>query len=243
MRRVCHINKIKILSRHRNFFLSGSVILIFLSLPGWSRDDVDTTGVNYDSIQDQRMDRMEWRNGHRFRIIGEEQEKQQGKLDTIGSAVGDIEIQLEELERESLIQKERMEFLEKELDKASRSSGEYRRKLNHFLWVSGTVILLLVGMTFLILLLYGMKTRQLLERAKKDQKQVKNELSEEISNQEAIFMAALSARDQKANEELKLMGRDLRRRMKTEKKAAEKNTRKRIKKAIRKLGAGKTKPS
>ena len=98
-------------------------------------------------------------------------------------------------------------------------------------------------MTFLILLLYGVQTRQRLERVKKDQNQVRNELSEEISSQEAIIMAALSARDQKANEELKLMGRDLRRRMKTQKKAAEKNTRKRIKKAIRKLGAGKTKPS
>ena len=222
-------------------FLTGTVIMMMLPIEGWSREGVDSVQVNYDSIQDARIDRMEWRNGRRFRIMGEEQEKQQGKVDSIKGAVSDLEIRLQELEEESLFQKEQLEILEKELDETRRISGEYRRRLQHFLWVSGIVILLLLGLTVLILLMFGMKTRQLLERFKRNQQQVSEELSGEISNREAVLMAAISAHDQRVKNDLKLQRRELRQKMKAETKAAEKDTRKRIKKAIRKLRSGRRK--
>jgi hypothetical protein len=205
--------------------LAGMVVLLLIPLPARSQAGSDSVIVNYDSIQDARMDRMDWR------------------TDSLGGVTDELENRLEKAEEQSVLQRERLKLLEKEIEDARRSSREYQARLRRFLWVSGTVIIFLLGLTFLILLMFGMKTRQLLERFKRNQQKVREELSGEISNQETVLMSAISAHDQRVKDDLKLESRKLRRRIKSEKKATEKDTRKLIKKRMRKLRPGKGKSS
>jgi hypothetical protein len=202
--------------------------LAMMPLPAWSQFQADTIRERYDSIQDARMERMEWRSNRRFNRLEEVQQAQREALDSMALVTEGLRQQLEHLERRGQIQSEKLSMLEEELESSRRSSLEYRDSLQRFLWVSGMLILLLIGLSFLILLLFGMKTRHLVERLRWKQKQVNRELAGEIEHQEKLFFGALQAQKDSLQGELK---------------AHKRESKRTIRKALQRLNSGKRKRS
>jgi hypothetical protein len=189
--------------------------LAMMPLPAWSQFQADTIRERYDSIQDARMERMEWRSNRRFNRLEEVQQAQREALDSMALVTEGLRQQLEHLEHRGQIQSEKL-------------SLEYRDSLQRFLWVSGMLILLLIGLSFLILLLFGMKTRHLVERLRWKQKQVNRELAGEIEHQEKLFFGALQAQKDSLQGELK---------------AHKRESKRTIRKALQRLNSGKRKRS
>jgi hypothetical protein len=156
------------------------VALAMISIPAWSQFGADSSRAGYDSIQDARMERMEWRTNRRFNLLEEVLKGDREALDSMGLAMKSLRQQLEHLGQQGQVRSEKLSMLEEELESSRRAAQQYRDSLRRFLWISGMLIVLLIGLSFLILLLFGMKTRHLVERLRWKQKQVNRELAGEL---------------------------------------------------------------
>lgn len=215
-------------------------IFLLVPRPASGQAAGDSVRLDYDSIQDARMDRMDWRTDRRFERIEGDQDLLGGSVDTMGIILDSFRHHLERLDVEKQSQSEKLLLLGEELEATRESSRIYQEKLKVTLWISGMIILVLLSASFLVLLLYGLKTRQLLDRFRWKQKQIRKDLSGQIETQEELFLRALSVQDQKLRAELRTQKSAVK---KAARKMARKTSRKTVMEAIRKFKLKKRKGS
>ena len=114
--------------------------------------------INYDSIQDVRTNQLERRVDRRLDQIEGEQVEAVESLDSMGLILEDLLNHLEHLEQDRQLQSERLSLLQDEIEHSRESSQEYRKGLQRILWIVGSVLLILLVASFLVLLLFSLKT-------------------------------------------------------------------------------------
>jgi hypothetical protein len=87
--------------------------------------------------------------------------------DSLAMELGLMEKRLEQLQKEHLNMDDQIRAQGKQLEDTSAESRDYRQKLQSSLWVAGTILLILLISSFVILLIYSLKTRWLLENLKR----------------------------------------------------------------------------
>ena len=162
-----------------NTGLAWMAVLCLIPLLSWSQVPEDSLKENRDSIQDARMDRMERRTERRLDQVEGDQETFDGSIDSIGVILDSFRHHLEWLDLEEQSQSEKLLLLGEELEATRESSRIYLERLKVILWISGIVILVMLSASFVILLIYGLKTRHLLYRLRWKQKQIRKELTDQ----------------------------------------------------------------
>jgi len=156
--------------------LAQILIMLMVPLLVWSQTRQDSMEINYDSIQDVRINQLERRLDRRMDQIEGEQVEAVESLDSMGLILEDLLNHLEHLEQDRQMQSERLSLIQDEIEHSRKSSQEYRKSLHRILWIAGSVILILLVASFLVLLLFSLKTRSLTERLKWNQKRFGDEL-------------------------------------------------------------------
>ncbi len=187
-----------------------TALLILIPQQGWSQVPADSVKSSYDSLQDARTERLEWRTGRQLEQLERARELSQSALDSMELMIGNLRQQAVDREVESQVLSEKLSLLGEELERTSESSRRYRKQLHQTLWITGSVLLALLVASFLIVFLYGVNTRHLLKRFRWKQKQVRKQLSAEISSQEELFLDALSQQYLQVKGELKTHRKKLR---------------------------------
>jgi len=132
--------------------------------------------INYDSIQDVRTNQLERRVDRRMDQLEGEQMDNGESLDSMGLILEDLLNHMEHLERDKQFQSEQLSLLQDEIEHSQEASRQYRKGLQRVLWIVGSVILILLSTSFLVLLLFSLKTRSLMDRLKWKQKRLGSEL-------------------------------------------------------------------
>jgi hypothetical protein len=152
------------------------VALLMIPRMAWPQTLQDTAWAIRDSILDARMDRLEWQANRRMELMQERVDETRFQIDSIVPVLEQLHRDLTRLEQEKLAQSEMIRGLGVELEASRASSERYRERLQRTLWLSATVLLTLLFAVFIILLLYSLKTRHLLDRLNWRLEQVRKEL-------------------------------------------------------------------
>ena len=210
-------------------------IVVFLPAIVYSQEISDSAQTVRDSLQDARMDRIEWQADRRMDRFDEDQARQDGSLDSMGTGLELLLDQVEKLDRDGSFQAEQLEQLEEELERMAEASRAYQDRLRNTLWISASFLLLLLIVSFLILYVYGLNTRVLLDRFRRRQKQWRKSLSQDMDRQEEVFLDALSSQNVRIKEEMKRQRKELRAEIRSESRAARKKALKAVAKSFKGL--------
>ena len=153
----------------------------------------DSTTIDLDSIQDARMDRMEWQTGRQVNRLNEGQARQDAALDSADQVLDALREKVSRLDRDRESQSEQLRQLEEELARTSEASRMYQEKLRNAVWISGTFLLLLLIASFLVLFVYGLKTRHLMERFRDKLKRLGRELRGELKSQKKTLRSEIKS--------------------------------------------------
>ena len=191
------------------FLRPGVFCMVFLisSLPRSAGQDSITA---YDSLQDARVERLEWNTGKQLRQLQGIQDQAVASIDSLERFITGLQHQLISLEEDNQLMSERLSLLMGELESTRASTFRYRKQLHQTLWISGSVLLFLILASFIYLLLYEVNTRQLLERYRLKQKRVRQQLSSEVKSQEKQLLDALSQQYREVKQELKAQRKKVR---------------------------------
>ena len=168
--------------------------------------------INYDSIQDLRTNQLERRVERRLDQIEGEQVEAVESLDSLGLILEDLLNHLEHLDQDRLLQSERLSLLQDEIEHSRESSLEYRKGLQRILWIVGSVMLILLVASFLVLLLFSLKNRSLLDRLNWRQKR----FSSELKKQKKELQSALRSQKKEFRKESIIRKRSIRKRTRKE---------------------------
>lgn len=183
-------------------------MLIMLTAPllVWSQTRQDSMEINYDSIQDVRTNQLERRVDRRLDQIEGEQEETVESLDSMGLILEDLLNHLNHLEQDRQLQSERLSLLKDEIEHSRESSQEYRKGLQRILWIAGSVMLILLVASFLVLLLFSIKNRSLMDRLNWNQKR----FSSKLKSQKKEFKNALQSQKKELRKESRIRKRSVR---------------------------------
>jgi hypothetical protein len=138
--------------------------LLLVAIAGGSQSRVDSFYTPYDSIQDLDRQRAERAWNRQVEAITDQlmesirlNDSLAGEMDFLGRRIGTLEGDNRQLNGA-------LENLQVQLEERTRETDQYRRKLRTTLWITGTLLFLLLMGSFLYLLQYSLKTRRLLRR-------------------------------------------------------------------------------
>jgi len=159
--------------------------LFLMAVAARSQSRVDSFYTPYDSIQDLKRQRAERAWARQIQGIAEQLAESARLNDSLAGEVGSLTGRIGALEGENNKLKGEVGELEVLLEERTRESDHYRQRLQTILWITGALLLLLLLGSFLFLLQYSLRTRQLVRtvraRLKRLQKAVKRQ-QEELSN-------------------------------------------------------------
>jgi predicted nucleic acid-binding Zn-ribbon protein len=150
----------------------------FLPLISWSRSPADTLEVNYDSIQDLRVNRLESRfDGRmdRLEVTQDQLDQALGEMaserEELENAVERLHDQVIGLEEENRDQSVRLDGIDKRQEETAESTVNFRARLRRTIWILAVSLLLLMLLLsaglFLLALRTGKEIRTLGRRQKK----------------------------------------------------------------------------
>lgn len=125
---------------------------------------VDSTFSLYDSIQDNRLERIRQRTRFQLDQLREDQAELGDSIDFLlkhQDILGERLLRLESDHSELSAQYLR---LREKVDQAAGASAAYRERLQRVLWLSGALMLLLILSLSLCLFLYSVRIRNFLQR-------------------------------------------------------------------------------
>lgn len=137
------------------------------------RDSIPDT---YDSLQDLRMERLQRQYLNRIRSLESEQERALTEMDSLTGLLRGLNAKVRQLGKIEKEQGDSISRLRKELNLAMDTAHQYRQGLNRFLWVSGTLILMLIFATFVFFLLRSGHTRRMIEKLRVRQQKLRMKL-------------------------------------------------------------------
>jgi len=183
----------------------------------WAQQPGDSAEVNIDSIQDLRVNRLERRLDQRINRMEGSLHEEMNTIDSLYILLEDLQQHLRYLELEKQEQLERLSLLQEDVEHTNASALEYRSGLHRILWISGSILFILLLSSFLYLLLYTHKTRMLLERLnwklkrirsrfrtlRKDLKSGQKEFHSDLKSKQKILRSELESRQMNLRAEMK----------------------------------------
>ncbi|MFO7934577.1 MAG: hypothetical protein R6U78_10895 [Bacteroidales bacterium] len=131
----------------------------------------DTTFSHYDSIQDQRLERVRERTGFRINRLEAEKAALGRTVDSlleVRDSLREVQDSLQEdllrLEQNYRELSEQVLQLQQQLDRSGETSAAYREKLRRNLWLAGTLMLLLFTGLFVYMYLYSVRMHNVFRR-------------------------------------------------------------------------------
>ena len=146
------------------------VLLFFLLLgnslltDGYGQVPGDSVTVNYDSIQDVRINQMQYRINARINQLGEIQTTISEQLNTIYDKQEAYRERMDLLAEQEHALKEDLSVLRQKIDTNLEASYNYRLRLQRRLWISGFIIFVLIVSIFLTLLLHANRIKRDLQQ-------------------------------------------------------------------------------
>lgn len=210
----------------------GSLFLSCIpGLPAQVRDD--TVPAGYDSLQDARVNRMEQRIDRRIYRMEENQEDASFRIDSLERMLEALVRQIQQLEKENEVQDEALDGLTAGLGRLTGEVGRqeeaarlYRAKYRRLLGWSTGGILLLLSAGFVFLLVFSIRTRQLLKTKIRGVMEGTDTALNRIKRKQKKFREKLLARVEADH-------RALRSRIRAQRKAVRRTARKEVRAELR----------
>jgi hypothetical protein len=136
--------------------------LLLVAVAAHSQSRVDSFYTPYDSIQDLDRQRAERTWNRQMEAINEQLMESNRQNDSLVGEVNFLNRRVGTLEGENRQLDDALRNFQLELEQQNRESDQYRRKLRTILWITGTLLFLLLIGSFFYLLQYSLRTRRLL---------------------------------------------------------------------------------
>ena len=186
-----------------------------------AREIESPVSVDYDSLQDVRVDRIEQRIDRRIWQMEETQEGASYRIDSLEGMLDAMFRHIQRLERDNEVREKEIVRLTSEISRQEEAASLYRERYRRLFWWSTSLTLLLLMAGFVFLLVFSIHTRQLLT------KKIRG-----IMEGTDMALITLKKKQKKFSEKLlarvKADNRALRSRIKSQRKAVRRTARKEV---------------
>lgn len=163
--------------KYRELFLKSASLMRLIDAPVmfflilWFSADLcsqspatDSSFSQYDSIQDKRLEQIRQGTRQQMDRLREDHAGLEDRVDSLLEEQGVLEELLARLENDHRELSRQYRALREEADRAEETSATYRERLHRILWLTGTLILLLIlGLSFYFFL-YAVRIKNFLQR-------------------------------------------------------------------------------
>jgi DNA repair exonuclease SbcCD ATPase subunit len=140
----------------------------------------DSLTVDYDSLQDVRVDRLEWWFSRSMEQLDRARSESDREIDSLRGVLQGVRHLNRELGLQNSQQFAQIEELEETANRQQQAFTAYRGRLHTTLWVTGSILLALLFASFLFLLLRSERTRHLLAKLRGEFKVHRKEYRREL---------------------------------------------------------------
>ncbi len=141
-------------------------VLLLLPLSCWAQVRNATESTAYDSIQDQRVRRLERNLGQELETANDRFRENSLKADSLVVVLQRLEKRMGQLEHNALELEDSIASLNSRVELSRTETLQYRRKLKNTLWIAGSALLALSLLLFITVWVHSLKNRMMLERLK-----------------------------------------------------------------------------
>lgn len=191
-------------------FLAGTGIL---SSPLRAQSSPDSLRTRYDSLQDVRSSRFEHSVRRQFNRVDESQVTLQEMIDSVRLVMEEVLVRLDRMEDQQQSLSQTITRNQEAFSGWRESSMVYRQRLHRWLWMTGSAMFILIVSVFLFLLIFSLRTRNLLEKVMLKQQQIlirQKEMGDEARGMEKGIRKEILARDRKVRKKIKVVREEIR---------------------------------